>query len=869
MAKKSTKVVISKRASKSVKNKIDSGNGKLKKLNQCIEKRISYNDKIEEINSKIAEINNSEIQPRKFEIKKFESTIKKINTYIINNEEIIENNQKFIDTFRSKKYEKSKKYKEYLEYTEEIKKLSDKKDKLQRQMNELSNSSYKGTAYKRTKQLEETIKSFKTTNNEILGRGSSAHMIKWAKSIKAFDDELKKYANEYKLPLHVYDVNDSRVSSKNIKATLFVEKLLRLQNENERYRGQIKKIIGDETHQGELSLLKEKLMNMEDDIIDHVTNTKDRSNKYNYLKSFKKLTDKRDLLEAKRIALITNTKSDARKINPDDYYDEFDELYGIVDYEFKKVIESGKSIDIENAMIAKELYQFYIKNGGSEYVKPMIAYCYSHKIEYDESTKSFKYIYDTNKDYGTFENTEFRVWYEVAKPSGDPEVTYTLTSWQIVSMVDKGRQTYIAHAGANTTHNYLVMHSGRQYYPYEKGNIPMSGDITIEKPTFGVYAGMGIKREMHNIVNRHIKRCNAELKRIDKELNKVKREIKKKDPIFFKQNLEYKKLQDKIKNTEAQVQKLRDAINSNMNELRPYMNYLRMYNNIDERIEQHKQEKEKYKQALNARQYYKELLKEYNESKKKITSQTAARKKYLRTRYDKFNNEIEMIKSTNRYQSVSGFSKYTQDESNKLSNEIISLTSKNGGYKNKIDDINENINKLNEKILKSESKIYNFTVKIENLRKSAEENEKIIETLYNELNSITENLKKEKEKDIHDIIKNINEGVENGIKPVKNKTIKSNLGKPKTPKVKTNKQNKVFDSNNNIVVTTVEELKNQIEKETENTLLNDIDATEELMKNILQKNPQLADTPEWKKYIKKLNKKKNNILSGKQPRKRK
>ena len=66
---------------------------------------------------------------------------------------------------------------------------------------------------------------------------------------------------------------------------------------------------------------------MEDDIIDHVTNTKDRSNKYNYLKSFKKLTDKRDLLEAKKIALITNTKSDARKINPDDYFDEFDELY--------------------------------------------------------------------------------------------------------------------------------------------------------------------------------------------------------------------------------------------------------------------------------------------------------------------------------------------------------------------------------------------------------------------------------------------------------------------------------------------------------------------------------------------------------------
>lgn len=197
---------------------------------------------------------------------------------------------------------------------------------------------------------------------------------------------------------------------------------------------------------------------------------------------------------------------------------------------------NNSKISDENAKIRHELFNWLDESCPKQW-KIHRAYMCSHRLYYDKKSDRIKYDDKNGNYWGTFENQELEISYNVEKPARGNPVVYKLSSYGLITMADEGRNAFTAHGGANTTHDMIVLHDVPSSYRDSKTGEIIERDFTIVhgnvivmpvEENNGLFC-IGIKDFVKKTIRNHLRNLNAQYGVIRKKIEKYNEELKRID----------------------------------------------------------------------------------------------------------------------------------------------------------------------------------------------------------------------------------------------------------------------------------------------------------------------------------------------------
>ena len=239
---------------------------------------------------------------------------------------------------------------------------------------------------------------------------------------------------------------------------------------------------------------------------------------------------------------------------------------------------NNSKISEENAKIRHELFNWLDESCPNQW-KLYRAYMRSHHLYYDKKTDRIEYDDKSGEYWGTFENKELEISYDVDYPKNGNPVVYKMSSYGVITMADEGRNAFTAHAGTNTTHDMIVLNGVPSTYTNKNGET-ITRDFTIvhgnvvtmpiEKNN-GLFC-IGIKDFVKKTIRKHKTNLNAQYGVIRKKIEQYNEELKRIDDelksIVKTDYVKYNRLETgKISKLKRKIAYQRGAITKLQNEL--------------------------------------------------------------------------------------------------------------------------------------------------------------------------------------------------------------------------------------------------------------------------------------------------------------
>lgn len=196
---------------------------------------------------------------------------------------------------------------------------------------------------------------------------------------------------------------------------------------------------------------------------------------------------------------------------------------------------NNSKISEENAKIRHELFNWLDESCPKQW-KLYRAYMRSHHLYYDKKTDRIEYDDKNGNYWGTFENEELEITYDVDYPKNGNPVVYKMSSYGVITMADEGRNAFTAHAGTNTTHDMIVLNGVPSSYVNKDGEL-ITRDFTIVhgnvvvmpiEENNGLFC-IGIKDFVKKTIRKHKTNLNAQYGVIRKKIEKYNEELKRID----------------------------------------------------------------------------------------------------------------------------------------------------------------------------------------------------------------------------------------------------------------------------------------------------------------------------------------------------
>lgn len=462
---------------------------------------------------------------------------------------------------------------------------------------------------------------------------------------------------------------------------------------------------------------------------------------------------------------------------------------------------NNSKISDENAKIRDELFNWLDESCPKQW-KLYRAYMRSHHLYYDKKTDRIEYDDKSGDYWGTFENKELEISYDVKYPKSEQSVVYKLSSYGVITMADEGRNGFTANAGTNTTHDMIVLNDVPSSYKDRKTGKTIHRDFTIvhgnvvvmpiEKNN-GLFC-IGIKdfvkktirkhknnlNAQYGVIRKKLEKYNDELKRIDEELKgivktdydkynrlengkigKLKRKIAYQRGVITKLQSELSGLRKERKNLaltagivdmESEKQQLEENL-SLYTDTRDRIKTLKK--KIDEEksasLKKYKEERrkelvqkatERYNQMING-EYYNNLKKKYEDSVKEFNTKILENGRNLKNKQTKLENHIlecsnELRSFDNESETLKARKKILQQELKDIKKNYIKMAT---NIANQQKDLEKSIKKTNTAKKKAIKEASEEAVKITNVAVTKEVKEKksiIIEKVKSGFNVLKE-----------------------------------------------------------------------------------------------------------------------------------
>lgn len=357
---------------------------------------------------------------------------------------------------------------------------------------------------------------------------------------------------------------------------------------------------------------------------------------------------------------------------------------------------NNSKISDENAKIRDELFNWLDESCPKQW-KLYRAYMCSHRLYYDKKSDRIKYDDKNGNYWGTFENEELEIKYDVDYPKNGNPVVYKMSSYGVITMADEGRNAFTAHAGTNTTHDMIVLNHVPSTYKDRKSGKTIHRDFTIvhgnvvvmpiEKNN-GLFC-IGIKDFVKKTIRKHKTNLNAQYGVIRKKIEKYNEELKRIDDelkgIVKTDYDKYNRLENgkigKLKRKIAYQRGVITKLQSELSGLRKERKNLALTAGIIDMESEKQQLEENLSLYTDTRDDIKKLKKKISEEK------STALNKYKEQR----KNEI-IQKATSEYEYIINSERYKT-------------------LKKKYDD---SVKEFNTKILENSNKFKNAKTKLEN-----------------------------------------------------------------------------------------------------------------------------------------------------------
>ena len=196
---------------------------------------------------------------------------------------------------------------------------------------------------------------------------------------------------------------------------------------------------------------------------------------------------------------------------------------------------NNSKISEENKKIRNELFNWLDESCPKQW-KLYRAYMRSHRLYYNKKTDRIEYDDKNGNYWGTFENEELEIKYDVDYPKNGNPVVYKMSSYGVITMADEGRNAFTAHGGANTTHDMIVLNGIPSSYKNKDGET-VTRDFTIVhgnvvvmpiEENNGLFC-IGIKDFVKKTIRKHKTNLNAQYGVIRKKIEKYNEELKRID----------------------------------------------------------------------------------------------------------------------------------------------------------------------------------------------------------------------------------------------------------------------------------------------------------------------------------------------------
>lgn len=427
---------------------------------------------------------------------------------------------------------------------------------------------------------------------------------------------------------------------------------------------------------------------------------------------------------------------------------------------------NNSKISDENAKIRHELFNWLDESCPKQW-KIHRAYMCSHRLYYDKKSDRIKYDDKNGNYWGTFENQELEMSYDVEKPARGNPVVYKLSSYGLITMADEGRNAFTAHGGANTTHDMIVLHDVPSSYRDSKTGEIIKRDFTIVhgnvivmpvEENNGLFC-IGIKDFVKKTIRNHLRNLNAqygvirkkiekyneELKRIDDELKgivktdydkynrlengkigKLKRKIAYQRGVITKLQSELSGLRKERKNLaisagivdmESEKQQLEENL-SLYTDTRDRIKTLKK--KIDEEksvsLKKYKEERRKeliqiatdrYNKMING-EYYNNLKKKYEDSVKEFNTKILENGRNLKNKQAKLENYIlecsnELLSFDNETESLKARKKLLQQELKDIKKNYIKMATNIANQQKDLENAIKKTNNAKKKAIKEAS----------------------------------------------------------------------------------------------------------------------------------------------------------------------
>lgn len=423
---------------------------------------------------------------------------------------------------------------------------------------------------------------------------------------------------------------------------------------------------------------------------------------------------------------------------------------------------NNSKISEENAKIRHELFNWLDESCPNQW-KLYRAYMRSHHLYYDKKTDRIEYDDKSGEYWGTFENKELEISYDVDYPKNGNPVVYKMSSYGVITMADEGRNAFTAHAGTNTTHDMIVLNGVPSTYTNKNGET-ITRDFTIvhgnvvtmpiEKNN-GLFC-IGIKDFVKKTIRNHKKNLNAQYGVIRKKIEQYNEELKRIDDelksIVKTDYVKYNRLETgKISKLKRKIAYQRGAITKLQNELsslRKERKNLALTAGIVDMESEKQQLEENLSLYTDTRDAIKKLRKEITEEK------SSALKKY------KEEHRKELIqKASIEYDNIINGEYYNtlkkkyEDSVNKFNSKVRENTQKFKNMKTKLENY----------IFECQNELLSFNNETETLKAKKTQLQDELQTIKKNYMTMAKNIASQ-QKDIDTALKKVSKAREKAIK---------------------------------------------------------------------------------------------------------